>query len=276
MRHIARDFLTVGNKIEVLESNTKAKKGSIGRIIRNVNFNQLTIAVVIFTRFGMSGKNRLTAYSLFTETLDMKDIDLSDEENSIIQEVINNRRALLGVDAQSISRIKKVKESSKNLLKLPCLDFVSYITALSLLIRDGYNATVNEAQYIPLNRGSELDTCGLIKKILEKDDILNILDSYLRSVGPESIGAVLVRILEYGTDYSNIILKYFDIPDIRIYWLNVLRKKVSTTRILAIDSKLMRHNYNEQLEMFRLKLIDNYDNGKSIWRKLCYRGVKKL
>jgi len=145
-------------KIVVVESTKQTKPGSIGYLIsfstiRDYYYN-LVQYDVLFTKFGKSGKKRLSVEKVTTEIVNIDSFELSDTVKEKLKRLNEGYMLPTAEERWRInSKIRPLMEGPKNLIKLETWDFMAYISALSMFLGKMY---FNDPYYSPEIRRDDI------------------------------------------------------------------------------------------------------------------------
>lgn len=127
-------------KIEVIESKKQCKTGSAGYLVyqQPLDIYNMCRSLIVFTKFGNKGKNRIEVMDITTEMVDIASMKLTTKAREILKERITKGNIMPKyVDKFHTinSSIKKVPMLSKSIVDLDIWDFFGYICSLSLFMK---------------------------------------------------------------------------------------------------------------------------------------------
>lgn len=238
-------------KIEVINSSKQCKTGSIGYVIHahNIGGYNLLGYDIMFTKFGKSGKPRISLTSLVAQFVDIESLSFNKEHKGTIEKVLQDymmpyhygRRESSAVD----SYIKMVPIESKDLTELETWEFMTYISTLSMFIE------VMEGNMPDLGRPR-------VRERVREADVLNmpiaetppsLIGHYISLSFKNRNGRVNQKFDEY--------IAYFSEIENRRPWIEMLRKRLSVNRQAVIRySKNMLSKHTDILHSLKTAAKD--------------------
>ena len=127
-------------RIEVIESKKQCKTGSTGYLAyqQPLDIYNICRSLIVFTKFGNKGKNRIEVIPLTTELVDINTMKLTTKAMATLKESIPISGIMPKYPDKYYtinSSIKKVPMLSKSIIDLDIWDFFGYICSLSLFIK---------------------------------------------------------------------------------------------------------------------------------------------
>jgi len=236
-----QELLKLFQKIEIVESSRQTKPGSIGYIMSISDmgaYNAIEIQAM-FTRFGKSGKNRLSLSRIRTPLIDTDSLQISKNNIRTLEDLSGRELLPRGPRFKLVdSKIKVIQESSKDLTNLNTWDFMAYVSTISLFLSN--------------NR--------IFRAVPNNDRIANVDNIDLGEFRADSIGSLI-----YNTFTSKIFhprmekyITYFGDVNNRRIWLHLLRKEISIYRqIITRQHNIILNRYRSSYLYLRNIAIDN-------------------
>jgi len=232
-----QETLKLFQKIEVIKSSRQTKPGSIGYItsLNDLGQQNSLDVRVMFTRFGKSGKERLSVSKLRPPLIDIDSLPISENSKKDLEVLTNKVLMSKGIRyGVCDSKIKVIQEESKNLIDLDTWNFMAYISAISLFLSGYATQRIRGANVAAIDRVDEVkaDTIGPL--------IYNMFRT--KAFHP--------RLKEY--------IKYFDEAENRRIWLDELRKEMSIYRqIITRHHHFILSRYRSTYELIGRVAKDN-------------------
>ena len=127
-------------RIEVIESKKQCKAGSTGYLAYQQPFDVYNMckSIVVFTKFGNNGKNRIEVIDIITGLVNIESMKLTEKSKCGLKEKITQTDIMPHCPDKYYdinSSIKKISMPSKNVIDLDIWDFFGYVCSLSLFMK---------------------------------------------------------------------------------------------------------------------------------------------
>lgn len=215
------------HKIQVLESKKRYKSDSTGYFIsqKQVGTYNTWEAVILFTRFGKSGKPRLELTKVMFDMVDRNTISKSGLD---ILSVVGGPEGIVSPFDSDITKIEPIMTDHKDLLDAPLDEFVAYIIAHSILLYKLECA---------IRAGPEIIITGPITSNAGIN--VPLVDQASNVVGHRILKGLARDVTKKTTDYRAVVIDYFSNTD---------------NRIRCIES--MRYHFAEAQNVYKRHMMD--------------------
>jgi len=127
-------------KIRVIESKKQCKTGSIGYLAYQQPMDMYNIyrSLIVFTKFGNKGKNRIEMIGITTEMVDINSMKATPKQRESLKERITKSSIMPRHPDKYYtinSSIERVPMTSKSVIDLDIWNFFGYICSLSLFMK---------------------------------------------------------------------------------------------------------------------------------------------
>jgi len=211
-------------KIEVIESKKQCKAGSTGYLAyqQPLDIYNMCKSLIVFTKFGDKGKNRIEVMNTVTEMVDIASMKLTTKARETLKERITGSSIMPKHPDKYYTinlSMKKTPMLSKNIINLDIWDFFGYICSLSLFVK--YLSTNNARLSLPGKDGlSIMDVSQTHIVDVPPTDLANFIYLALSSRGPN---------LD-GEGVSSLYMDHFNSTHNRVARLNDMYLLLSTLR----------------------------------------------